>query len=263
MIAVGIAVIIFALTTFSRIGKQAEGVGKGIASAMKSKRSGSGLAISQPLPDFVKKVVADKSATPNDLAKASIMAADAGYPMLANSLAKRVNVEGGKVAIPSPWDDVTSAAWTRFCSVITGKHKIDYVNPRGFFGLFQMSVRRLCDLGAMSMPHSRNVREEDGQIVRIWEATWIVPKDEFFSNPRLQYEYFCKSMELYRNIVSEKYGKVIGLEVFPGRPATLSGLLAVAHQAGSEGMRKWLTNSDIRKKFSWVTTAYNTANEIF
>jgi len=215
-----------------------------------------------PLPDFVRKVIEDIGASKDDLNTAATLSEEVGYPKLALALRARAN--GAKQLIPSPWKEVTDAAWTRFCSAIADGHKAGTVNPRGFYGIFQLSVRRLCDLGVMSNPKSRTVADPTNPTgkSRVWEGQWNTTPEAFLSDPQAQYNVFLKSMELYRNIIGEKYMKVLGLEI-DGKQATMSGLLALAHNAGSEGMYKWLMDGELRNKFTWVTEAYHKANGIF
>lgn len=209
-----------------------------------------------PLPPFVKQIIVNRNASKDDLGRAALEAKEAGYPKLASALARRITGSKDNL-IKSPWNDISDAAWTRFCRVIANGHEPASISPKGFYGIFQLGVRRLCDLGVLRNPRSST---ENGK--RVWRGTWLVPQDKFLSDPALQYKLFSKSMELFRNIISEKYAQVIGLDI-EGKPATLSGLLALAHTAGSEGMYKWLMNGDIRNKFKWVTEAYNKANGIF
>lgn len=207
------------------------------------------------IPEFVRKVMADVSASREDLLRAADEAEKAGYPQLAQALRQRAQALAD--SIPSPWKDVSSPAWTRFCALIVGKNKPTSISPKGFFGLFQMSVRRLVDLGIMSNPKSKQV-----ETFRVWSGDWVVPQEKFMTDPNLQYRMFGKSMDLYRNIISEKFKQVLGLNI-EGKPATLSGLLALSHMASSEGMHKWLTDGTIRTKFTWATDAYNRTNGIF
>lgn len=216
-------------------------------------------APSAPLPPFVRKVLVQRGAPRDDLIRAAELAEKSGYPKLATALRSRTTE--AKELIPSPWKDVTSAAWTRFVRVMTAGRPPTAENPRGLFGMFQIPVRRLVDLGVMADPKSKMVKTEKGQM-RVWEGTWIIPKEKFLGDPKLQYEVFLRSMELYRSIIAEKYKPVIGMAIEGGKPATLSGLLALAHTSGA-GMHKWLTNGTIRSKFTWVTDAYRKANGIF
>lgn len=213
------------------------------------------------LPPFVQQIIVNRNASKEDLARAALEAKSAGYPQLAEALAKRIT--GGKSLISSPWKDVSDAAWTRFARVISKGQKPSHINPKGFYGMFDLGVRRLVDLGVMRNPRSKTIPDpKTGAQIRIWRGEWVVPEDKFLADPKLQYDLFSKSMELYRNIIAEKYKQVIGLEI-NGQKATLSGLLALAHTCGAEGMYKWLTTPEMRERFTWVTKAYERANGIF
>ncbi len=249
-IVFGIAAVVLLIALASKKQEEPKTTAKGLLEAP-----------SQPLPEFVRKVLSQAGrATKDDLLRAAEQAENAGYTKLADALKARAS--GARKLIHSPWKEITSAAWTRFTRVMAHDNKPTSINPKGFYGMFQMSVRRLVDLGAMANPKSRTVTAPDGKTIRVWEGTWVIPRDKFLSDPQLQYQLFERSMELYRNILAEKYKQVLGLDI-EGKPATLSGLLALAHTAGSEGMHKWLTNKNIRRKFHWVTKAYHKANGIF
>ena len=217
--------------------------------------------MSNTLPEFTHRVIGDLHASRVDLIRAAHLARGAGYPQLASALIGRA--ENSSKLIESPWKDVSSAVWTRFASTIVGTHKPTHINQKGFYGMFEMGVRRLVDLGVMSNPRSRNIQLGNGQIARIWQGDWTVPKEKFLTDPAMQYRYFAKSMELYRSIIEEKYRQVIGLDVDTAGPATLSGLLALAHASGSDGMHKWLTKKEIRQRFPWVTDIYRRVNGVF
>lgn len=215
----------------------------------------SAMAALKGLPESLQAVINNPAASKEDLVRAADEAMQRGYPQLAEALKQRAGVAGS--VIPTPWKDVSTAQWTRFCAVMAEGKKPTYINDKGFYGLFKLSVRRLADLGIMSNPHSHNTAAG-----RVWDGTWVVDKEKFLTDPTLQYKMFGKSMDLYRNIIAEKYKQVMGLNI-EGRPATLSGLLALCHASGSEGAYKWLTEKTIRAKFKWVTEAYNRANGIF
>ena len=218
------------------------------------------------LPTSVKLVLTNANATAEDMLGAAVAAEKTGYPQLAVALRRRAEKSSsGSSLIPSPWKDVTPAAWTHFSRVMATGASPAAVSPKGFFGLFQIGVRRLVDLGIMANPKSCQVpvaRNGRTGVVRCWTGDWIIPKAQFLSDPAMQYDLFARSLDLYRNIIAEKYKQVLGLNI-ENKKATLSGLLAVAHMAGSEGMYKWLTEGASRKKFSWVTESFNKANGIF
>jgi len=203
------------------------------------------------VPEFVRKVIADSNASRDDLLQAAKLSDESGYPQLGEVL--RQKAEGAKKLIESPWKDVTSSAWTRFASTVAGPYKVNSINPKGMFGLFQLTVRRLTDLGIMSEPKKTN---------GAWTGTWVVPMEKFLTDATLQYATFARSMDLYRAIIAEKYKQVIGATL-EGKLITLSGLLAVAHMAGAEGLGKWIVDPEQRKRFEHVTAAYKQATGIF
>ncbi len=212
------------------------------------------------LPPFVRKVLVQRGATRDDLQRAAELSEKAGYTKLTTALNARIST--AKQLIPSPWKDVTSAAWTTFVRTTANSRPPSAVSPRGLFGMFQIPVRRLVDLGVMKDPRSKMEPGPAGKPMRIWEGTWIVPEEKFLADPKLQYEVFLRSMELYRSIIAEKYKQVLGMAIEGDKPASLSGLLALSHTAGV-GIHKWLVGGNIRKKFHWVTEAYQKANGIF
>lgn len=158
--------------------------------------------------------------------------------------------------IPSPWSDVTGAAWTKFVKVIAGNRPFSYASTNNFFGAFGFGVRRLCDIGIMKDPKKSSPT--------VWTGTWVTPKATFLGSPTVQYNALAKSMVSYRTAVIGKTDvkKVIGTTI-EGKKATLSGLLAVAHMAGGNGMVSWLADPTARQKRTYVTTAYKNATGIF
>ena len=69
-------------------------------------------------------------------------------------------------------------------------------------------------------------------------------------------------MTAYRKVILDRFKDAIGTS-FEGVPATLSGLLAVAHHTGAEGLAKWIANNPPRAKFAATTAAYKAANGVF
>jgi hypothetical protein len=132
------------------------------------------------------------------------------------------------------------------------------VSPSFRLGVFGLTVRRLCDLGAMTNP--RVIHFEGRQV---FDADWIRPSNlkHFQNAPMLQYRLFTDSIKRYGESpeVSEAIGQTID-----GQKVTQSGALMVAHRAGLPGMASWLTDPTIRQRFSDNTTAFFAkANGIF
>lgn len=154
--------------------------------------------------------------------------------------------------IPSPFPDVPATAWTRFVQTMASA-KFGYVSPKGFYGAFVMGVRRLVDLKVMKDPK---------KVGTIWQGTWVIPQAEYLASPSIQYATFGKSMVAYRKVIEAKYSKILGA-IVEGKKASLSGLLAAAHVAGSAGLGKWLSDPAYRAKFKHVTAAYLKTTGIF
>ena len=213
----------------------------------------------QGLPEGVKRVVLKQAKglrpTKVELELAASSASVAGYPQLSDALtekAKTAPQDGPVKGIPSPFPEVSHAAWTAFVKSMGGA-KADAIGPRGSVGIFQIPVRRMVDLGLMNNPR----KGANG-----WTADWAVPSDRFLKDPRLQYKVFEKSMTAYRNGILSQYKSAIS-KMIEDRPASLSGLMAVAHHTGIDGLGKWLDNQPPRSKFKATTNAYLTSNGIF
>jgi len=208
------------------------------------------------LPESVKQTIIKKQkATRTELMLAGETATQAGFTLLGGALLDKAEeapetapIEG----IPSPIEAITPQQWTEFI----GKMRMAELGAegKGRFGAFQMGVRRLVDFGIMENPK----KLADGT----WSGSWAYPKEKFLRNPKLQYKLFERSMVAYRKVVMERFLKAVNSQV-QGRAATMSGLLAVAHFAGSQGLEKWLSSQELRRKFKATTNAYLSANNIF
>ncbi len=211
------------------------------------------------LPDTVKQtIMRGEEATRTELEIAASSATVAGYPKLGEALLEKAQKAPDRSAASkgpeSPWKEVSDADWRAFIKAMA-VGKPNTVSPRGSIGIFQMTVRRLADFGLMRNPRKTGA---DG----VWTADWAIDPKRFMSDPALQYKVFEKSMSQYRSLILERYRAAIGTS-FEGKQATLSGLLAVAHHAGAEGLAKWLKNDPPRSKFKATTAAYARANGIF
>lgn len=132
------------------------------------------------------------------------------------------------------------------------------ITPNFRFGVFGLTVRRLCDLGVMREP---KVIKFKGR--QVWDANWVNPSslEAFQTAPMLQYRLFTDSIKSF--FVSEEVSKAIG-QFVDGERVTQSGALMVAHRAGLPGLVSWLADPEIRKRFSDNTTAFfEKANGIF
>lgn len=160
-----------------------------------------------------------------------------------------------EIQIPIP--GLTRNQWIEFLKVAAcGNPRT--VRPGFRLGTFELTVRRLCDLEAMTNP--RLIYFEDKLT---WDADWQNPKNLriFQRTPMLQYDLFVNSLNQYNNAseVKEAIGKKVDDKII-----TTSGALMVAHRAGLPGLVSWVDSDEVRQKFSDNTTSFfDRANGIF
>lgn len=156
-------------------------------------------------------------------------------------------------ALVSPWPDVSNAKWASFVRALKMASP-NAVDERGRMGMFLYDARKLEKHGIL-----RAVRMEDGRRVGTFrspaiQAAWL--------KPETQIAILKRDMVALRREVEAAHAQDIGTEQ-EERAATLSGLLAVAHAAGTKGLRSWLTNESDRARFPNTTAAYHRATGKF
>lgn len=156
-------------------------------------------------------------------------------------------------ALVSPWPDVSNAKWASFVRALKMANP-NAVDDRGRMGMFLYDARKLEKHGIL-----RAVRVEDGRRVGTFrspaiQAAWL--------KPETQIAILKRDMVALRREVEAAHAQDIGTEQ-EERAATLSGLLAVAHAAGTKGLRSWLTNESDRARFPNTTAAYHRATGKF
>jgi hypothetical protein len=159
---------------------------------------------------------------------------------------------------PSPLPEATDDVWTRYVRLMaTGRP--ENISPGGHLGIFGLGPKRLEDLAFVRS--SRKV-ERDGR--QVWEAEWVAPYslERFLGDGALQYKAFAKSTLDHRARILERHADAVG-KTFATKTATLSGLLAVAHQAGLRGLARWLEDEGDRQRFPNTTAAFIKATGIF
>jgi len=132
------------------------------------------------------------------------------------------------------------------------------VTPTGQVGVFQTRLKRLEDLGLV-----REVRRVQRDGTANWTATFRAPLTlaRLLSDPLLQYRIFVVSMKRYRDEVLGRHRDSIGKEI-EGKPATLSGLMAVSQHAGP-ALTSWLASEADRQRFKQTTAAYGRTTGVF
>jgi hypothetical protein len=156
-----------------------------------------------------------------------------------------------------PLAGITRESWVKFVGAMVNG-KADHVTPTYRLGAFELSVRRLCDLGVMT-----NLRGTGLESGKVWDADWIPPGNlkTFLADPFHQYDLFSESMRRYSAdpAVTAFVGALVD-----DTTTTLSGVLAVAHRAGLPGLSSWVVTPKERTRFSNNTTAfYSKANGLF
>ncbi len=159
---------------------------------------------------------------------------------------------------PSPFSNVPGEAWTKY---VNGQRsgKLNTQSPGNYLGIWLMGARMLQDLGYM-----RNVklvkRAETGK--QVWDGEWISPYSlqRFLSDAALQYEAFRRMSERDANYIRAKHAATLAAkQKLP--VITLSGLMAVAKQAGLKGMDEWIANPSTRK--ASTTAQFEKFNGLF
>ena len=157
----------------------------------------------------------------------------------------------------SPIPEASDQQWARFVRLMQAGD-VAAVTPSGQLGIFQTRLKRLQDLGL-----ARDVRRVNGDGGARWTAAFRPPLTlaRLLADPLIQYRIFVASMRRYRSQILAEHRAAIGT-VIEGKPATLSGLLAVAHHAGP-ALASWLASADDRRRFAKTTAAYGRSTGVF
>jgi len=86
--------------------------------------------------------------------------------------------------------------------------------------------------------------------------------EAWLASPALQVKTFARDQRRAAGLIAAELRGELG-KVHAGRPATLSGLLAVAHAAGPEGLRSWLARPTDKTAYPNTTAAYLRATGAF
>ena len=154
-----------------------------------------------------------------------------------------------------PLPGIPIAHWERFITVMAIAPKRQ-VSPRYRLGTFGLDARRLADVGFMQSPRKVAVGGESG----VWTGEWKRPltTEKFLGSMPVQYTAFKRSMAR----MAPKVAGFVGTEI-EGTKATLSGLLGVGHLAGEAGVKSWVEDPDVRKRFKATTANFARTNGIF
>ena len=209
----------------------------------------------------LKKIVA--SGNPKAIAQAAIAIHKAGNPTLAAALAKRAKglaVTNSDAAYKSPFPGVADLAWSAFVHAMRGPNP-KAITPAYSLGMFSFGMRRLVDMGLATNLHKFQFHGKT-----VWTADWIPSlqpgPDKFLSDPDLQYRTFAKSMLAYGKQIAREMPEAVG-STLNGQTVTLSGLLAVAKQAGFDGLKTWAASDEARARYHTTTEQFEKLNGVF
>lgn len=211
-------------------------------------------AADNPLVEYVRRSLALDD--PGEVERRANELSGIGYERTADHLREhaaelRGQADVGEViSYPSPLPEVSDEQWAAFVRQMqTGE--TGTVTPGGQVGVFGIRMKRFEDLGL-----AKNVRRLSFHGGSTWTADFKAPltRERLLADPLLQYRIFVASMKRYRADILARHRADLGREI-EGKPATLSGLLAVAHHAGP-ALDSWLANESDRRRFERTTAAY-------
>ncbi len=220
-------------------------------------------AKANPLVDFVKQSMDLEDAA--EIARRADVLEGMGYERTASHL--REHASRVRVGVPrrrampvlrSPIPEASDEQWARFVRLMQ-VGDVAAVTPTGQVGVFQTRLKRLEDLGLVSEVR----RVQHAGAAPSWTATFRPPLTlaRLLSDVMLQYRIFVVSMKRYRDEVLARHRDAIG-KVLEGKPATLSGLMAVSQHAGP-ALGSWIASEADRKRFKQTTAAYGRTTGVF
>ncbi len=156
--------------------------------------------------------------------------------------------EVSEITLPlkSPFAQASNEEWTSFVRTMMTA-PTTAVSPSNHLGAFEMTPRRLGDLGLVD--NLKRIKSKKSSRIN-WTGKFIAPltSDLFLKNLSLQYRAFTVSMENYYSKFTES-----GVRLPP--EVSLSGALAVCHRAGIAGLKG--------PRFPRTQESFERANGIF
>jgi hypothetical protein len=238
-----------------------------VAAASMGKGGAKGAAPAS-VTETVKKAT-NGTATLPELDKAAKDADDAGLTKTADALkeqaeAKRLVMDSERQPLPkvlfapATWA-LDDAKWTAYANA-TGDQKYQTVSPKGYLGRWLLGPKTALTLARYT--------DKAG--------TFRPPltRERFLLSPMLQYDAFLTMTKAHYNEIARRgwldllpesgAGARLDALVVEAKPVTLSGLLAVAKQAGIAGLERWIKQTDAeRAKYPNTMAAFRRANGIF
>jgi hypothetical protein len=167
-------------------------------------------------------------------------------------------IEGRAVTealLPSIFEGVSDEDWTVFVKAMHTAMP-SAISSTNAMGMFEMKPKRLADLGIM---HNIKCTRSPTTGCMAWVGDFVSPltAKSFLGTPRLQYQALCSSMKDY---VQRLRDGSISHEDVP-EDLTLSGVLAILHRLGPQGLRTW--NDTSKPRFEGTEALVARANGVF
>lgn len=206
------------------------------------------------------------TATAAQLREASKVAEVAGDYELAEQFGMRAMIYGEleqarrEASRRSALPDVTDEAWRGYVAAarqVAGADEPNYVSERFKLGLYGLDARTLADIGVM-----RGLRKGEWQGHEVWLAEWAPSASTWLDDPEQQYASLAKLSRVHAKTIAKKYASKLGTDLEPGKPMTLSGLLAVARIAGLGGLARFVDGTE-EDRFPNTLRAYRASNGLF
>ncbi len=158
--------------------------------------------------------------------------------------------------LPSCIDGVPDEGWTAFVKAMHTAMP-SAISSTNAMGMFEMKPRRLADLGIM---HNITCTRSPTTGCMAWVGEFVAPMTakSFLGTPRAQYKAFCSSMRDYVQRLQD--GSITYPEDAP-EDLTLSGVLAILHRLGPQGLRTW--NDTSKPRFEGTEALVARANGVF
>lgn len=151
------------------------------------------------------------------------------YALMSSVAFGEHTVADAAMPLKSEIDGVSDIAWTNFVrAMMTQSH--DRVSESNCIGMFELTPRRLADLGLIKPGSLARGKSKKGRT--IWAAELVdgIRPDTLLKSPRAQYRIFSLSMKKYADDIA-------GGTIAKNETMSLAGALAILHRAGPHGLK--------------------------
>lgn len=156
--------------------------------------------------------------------------------------------DGEEACIKSPLPGVSDECWTQFVKAMAVAN-CDAVSDSNSLGMFEMTVRRLDDLGVV-----KHIKRGKRAGKTVWLAIFVAPLTctGFLRSPEIQRKVFGLSMLDYANKIDKG-------EIKKDAEMPLSGALAILHRCGPSGLKTWASGD----RFAATQASFDRVSGLF